>query len=53
MWDVAKEIRSNINQYCIIVTKSTVPVGTTKEVKNIISKKIGEKDFDVVSTPEF
>ena len=30
-----------------------MPVGTTKEVKKIISKKIDQKDFDVVSNPEF
>jgi len=53
VWDVAEEISKNINKYCIVVTKSTVPVGTTKEVKNIISKKIDKKDFDVVSNPEF
>ena len=53
VWDVAEEISLNINKYCIVVTKSTVPVGTTKEVKNIISKKINEKHFDVVSNPEF
>ncbi len=53
VWDVAEEISKNINKYCIVVTKSTVPVGTTKQVKNIISKKIDKKDFDVVSNPEF
>ena len=53
VWDVAEEISLNINKYCIVVTKSTVPVGTTKEVKNIISKTINEKHFDVVSNPEF
>jgi UDPglucose 6-dehydrogenase len=53
VWDVAEEISKNLNKYCIVVTKSTVPVGTTKEVKNIISKKIDKKDFDVVSNPEF
>ena len=53
VWDVAEEISHNLNKYCIVVTKSTVPVGTTKEVKNIISKKISEKNFDVVSNPEF
>ena len=53
VWDVAEEISNHISKYCIVVTKSTVPVGTTKEVKNIISKKINEKDFDVVSNPEF
>ena len=53
VWDVAEEISKNLNKYCIVVTKSTVPLGTTKEVKNIISKKIDKKDFDVVSNPEF
>ncbi len=53
VWNVAKEISENINKYCVIVTKSTVPVGTTQEVKKIISNKINEMDFDVVSNPEF
>ena len=53
VWGVAEEISNHISKYCIVVTKSTVPVGTTKEVKSIISKKINEKDFDVVSNPEF
>ena len=53
VWDVTKEISENINKYCVIVTKSTVPVGTTKKVKKIIAKKISEKNFDVVSNPEF
>ncbi len=53
VWNVAEEISKNINKYCVIVTKSTVPVGTTKQVKNIISKKVNEKYFDVVSNPEF
>ena len=53
VWNAAEEISNNINKYCIVVTKSTVPVGTTREIKNIISKKINEKNFDVVSNPEF
>ena len=53
VWEVAKEISENITKYCVIVTKSTVPVGTTKEVKNIIAKKIKLENFDVVSNPEF
>ncbi|MDC1047672.1 UDP-glucose/GDP-mannose dehydrogenase family protein [Alphaproteobacteria bacterium] len=53
VWDVAEEISNNISKYCIVVTKSTVPVGTTKEVKNIISKKVDQENFDVVSNPEF
>ena len=53
VWDVAEEISNNMRKYCMVVTKSTVPVGTTKQIKNIISKKMNEKDFDVVSNPEF
>ncbi len=53
VWEVAEEISNHVSKYCIVVTKSTVPVGTTKVVKSIISKKINEKDFDVVSNPEF
>ena len=53
VWNVAEEISENINKYSVIVTKSTVPVGTTKEIKKIIAKKIHDKDFDVVSNPEF
>ena len=53
VWDVAEEISENIHKYCVVVTKSTVPVGTTKKVKKIIAKKISEKNFDVVSNPEF
>ena len=53
VWKVAEEISDNIKKYCLVVTKSTVPVGTTKEVKKIISNKIDQKLFDVVSNPEF
>ena len=53
VWGVAEEISNSISKYCVVVTKSTVPVGTTTKVKNIISKKINEKDFDIVSNPEF
>jgi UDPglucose 6-dehydrogenase len=51
---VAKEIASHIKSYKVIVTKSTVPVGTGEEVRKIISKNLKEHvDFDVVSNPEF
>ncbi len=53
VWNVAEEISHHINKYCVIVTKSTVPVGTAQQVKKIISKKVNEKNFDVVSNPEF
>tara|TARA_Y100000590_G_scaffold457372_1_gene609865 strand:- start:39 stop:1343 length:1305 start_codon:yes stop_codon:yes gene_type:complete len=53
VYQVAKEISENISTYKVIVTKSTVPVGTTRKIKEIISKKILIEKFDVVSNPEF
>jgi len=48
----AEEIAKNINDYKIIVNKSTVPIGTGDMVKNIV-KKYYKGNFDVVSNPEF
>ena len=53
VWQVAEEIADNIKKYCLVVTKSTVPVGTTREIKKIISGKVDQKLFDIVSNPEF
>ena len=53
VWDVSHEIAKNIKSYCVIVIKSTVPVGTTKKIKKIIESKISSQNFDVVSNPEF
>ncbi|MAV63783.1 MAG: UDP-glucose 6-dehydrogenase [Candidatus Marinimicrobia bacterium] len=53
VWSVAEEISQNINKYSIIVTKSTVPVGTSKQIKNIIQKKVSKENFDIISNPEF
>ena len=54
---VAKDIRTYMNDYKVVVDKSTVPVGTADLVKSTISKVLKEKkadfDFDVVSNPEF
>ncbi|MDZ7798475.1 MAG: UDP-glucose/GDP-mannose dehydrogenase family protein [Patescibacteria group bacterium] len=52
VYKVAKQLSENIESYKVIVNKSTVPVGTAKEVKKIIKKKY-KGDFDVVSCPEF
>jgi UDPglucose 6-dehydrogenase len=49
---VAEQLASYINQYKVIVSKSTVPVGTCEQLKKIIAGKC-EYDFDVVSNPEF
>ena len=53
VYDVAKEISENIIDYCVIVTKSTIPVGTTRKIKEIISQKVSKDKFDIVSNPEF
>ena len=53
VYEVSKEIAKNINHYCLVVTKSTVPVGTTRKIKEIISNNAKENLFDVVSNPEF
>ena len=51
---VAEEIAQSIKGYKVIVTKSTVPVGTGSRLRKIISKKLKEQvDFDIVSNPEF
>ncbi len=50
---VAKEIAKYIQDYKVIVNKSTVPVGTGKWVQKIISNSNASCDFDVVSNPEF
>ena len=53
MFSVAEEISESINNYSVIVTKSTVPVGTGKKVRDIIKKKNKNVEFDVASNPEF
>jgi len=53
IYNVAKEIRSSISKFKIIITKSTVPVTTGDEIEKIISQKVSKKLFSVVSNPEF
>jgi len=53
VFKVAEEISENIGNYCVVVTKSTVPVGTTRKIKEIMSQKASSDKFDVVSNPEF
>lgn len=54
---VAREIGKNMDHYLVVVTKSTVPVGTSEKVKQAILEELeirGEKiPFDVASNPEF
>ena len=49
----AEEIAEAIDGYTVVVTKSTVPVGTNRRVKQIIHKARPDLDFDVASNPEF
>lgn len=55
--EVARTIGRNMNNYLLVVTKSTVPVGTAMLVKNTIQEELDKRkiaiDFDVASNPEF
>ena len=53
VYAAAKEIAAAIEGYTVVVTKSTVPVGTGAEVERIIREARPDADFDVVSNPEF
>ncbi len=48
-----REIAAAIDGFTVIVTKSTVPVGTGDEVERIIAETRPDADFAVVSNPEF
>ena len=54
---VAREIGRSINDYVLVVTKSTVPVGTAQKVKAAIAEELAKRGadvpFDVASNPEF
>ncbi len=49
----AEEIARTADHYIVVVTKSTVPVGTNRQVKQTIRKANPKLDFDVASNPEF
>ena len=49
----AREIGAALNGYTVIVTKSTVPVGTSREVARIVREARPDAEFDVASNPEF
>ncbi len=51
--DAAREIAGALSGYTVVVTKSTVPVGTGDEVERIIRETVPQAEFAVVSNPEF
>ena len=55
--EVARTIGRNINKHVVVVTKSTVPVGTAKKVRTAIQEELDKRgvniEFDVASNPEF
>ncbi|MFE0756224.1 UDP-glucose dehydrogenase family protein [Inquilinus sp. NPDC058860] len=53
VYAAAAEIANALTGYAVVVTKSTVPVGTGREVAAIIRKTRPDADFDVASNPEF
>lgn len=58
LYSVAESIAENMQGYLLVVTKSTVPVGTTAKIQRLIAEKLKERnlghiEFDVASNPEF
>ena len=53
VYQAAKDIAQHLSGYTVIVDKSTVPVGTARNVHRIIKEENPEVDFDVASNPEF
>lgn len=53
VYAAAEEIANHLNEYAVIIDKSTVPVGTAREVHRIISETNPGAAFDVASNPEF
>lgn len=55
--EVARTVGRNIKKHILVVTKSTVPVGTAKKVRNAIQEELDKRgmeiEFDVASNPEF
>ena len=53
VYAAAEEIAEHIDDFTVVITKSTVPVGTGDEVERILSKKLSKDKYAVVSNPEF
>ena len=53
VFQAARDVAAHLDGYTVVVTKSTVPVGTGDEVEKVIREVRPDADFDVVSNPEF
>ncbi len=53
IFEVAKSISEYMNGYKVVVTKSTVPTGTGKQIEEILKANRGHHKFSIVSNPEF
>lgn len=57
VFEVARTVGQNMQKYILLVTKSTVPVGTSEKVREIIDSELNKRqvkiDFDIASNPEF
>ncbi len=53
VYDAASEIADSLKSYTVVITKSTVPVGTSNKVEQIIRQRQPGAEFDVASNPEF
>ena len=53
VYEAAREIAAHIKSFTVVVTKSTVPVGTGDQVERVIKETNPKADFTVVSNPEF
>ena len=53
VFSAAEEVAAHLSGYTVVVTKSTVPVGTGQQVEQVIRKANPDADFDIASNPEF
>jgi len=53
VYQAARDIAEGLNGYTVVVTKSTVPVGTARAVQAVIRQARPDADFDIASNPEF
>ncbi|MGB0960788.1 MAG: UDP-glucose dehydrogenase family protein, partial [Halocynthiibacter sp.] len=53
VYAAAEDVAAHLDGYTVIVTKSTVPLGTNRHVRHLVKKANSSADFDVASNPEF